>query len=59
MRRKSHAAKVAAKQTRLVLRRRILRVLERAGTYEVNEMPQLRTDVVRRVAALLREFSDT
>ena len=59
MRRKSHAAKVAAKEDRKVLRRRILRVLQCDGTYMSAGRPRLRDETIDRVAALVRELEAT
>ena len=59
MRRKSHAAKVAAKEDRKVLRRRILRVLQGAGSVVIAGRLTLREEVVWRVAALVRELEET
>jgi hypothetical protein len=59
VRRKSNAAKRADAETRKVLRRRILRVLESIGTYTENDVPKLRYSVHLRVAALVRELENT
>lgn len=59
MRRKTHAAKAAAALDRKVLRRRILRVLENAGTYDERDVPTIRSHVALRIAALVRELKDT
>lgn len=59
MRKKTHAAKKADAETRKVLRRRILRVLESTGTYTESDVPKLRYSVHLRVAALVRELENT
>jgi hypothetical protein len=58
-RKKPHAQKVAAAEDRKVLRRRILRVLQGAGTVVLTSRLTLREEVVWRVAALVRELEDT
>lgn len=59
MRKKPHAAKVAAKEDRKVLRRRILRVLQADGTFTSAGRPKLRDDTADRIAALVRELEAT
>jgi ABC-type hemin transport system substrate-binding protein len=58
-RRKSHVAKVAAKEDRKVLRRRILQVLQDAGSVVIAGRVTLRDEVIWRVAGLVRELEAT
>ena len=59
MRRKTHRQKVASAEDRKVLRRRLLRVLELAGTVVIAGRLTMREEVVLRIAALVRELEDT
>lgn len=57
--RKTHHQKVAAKEDRKVLRRRILRVLSEDRTCVIGGRLTLRDETVWRVAALVRELDVT
>ncbi len=57
--RKPHAVKVAAELDRKVLRRRILRTLEREGSCVIAGRRTLREETIWRIAALVRELEDT